>query len=66
MILRNGTYGDLRIELNDDEKAMLCPQLIDKMQAFLVERFGPEKAATFERVHVSDPGFVHFRKVNAV
>jgi hypothetical protein len=61
MILRNGTYGDLRIELTVDERSRPCQQLIDEMKQFLAEKLGSDKAAKFEHVSVNDPGFAHFR-----
>ena len=65
MILRNGTYSGLRIELTAEERSRPHQQLVGEMKQFLAEQLGQEKAATFEHISVSDPGFAHFRKVNA-
>lgn len=65
MILRNGTYGDLRIQLTVEEQSRPCQQLIDEMKQFLTQELGADEAATFEHVSVNDPGFAHFRKVKA-
>jgi hypothetical protein len=65
MILRNGTYSDLRIELTVEERSRPYRQLIDEMKQFLAEQLGADKAESHEHVSISDPGFAHFRKVNA-
>lgn len=65
MILRSGTYADLRIELTAEERSRPCLQLVDEMKRFLAEQLGPEKAASYDRVFINDPGFAHFKKVTA-
>ena len=57
------SYGEtIRIALDDCERVRPYLKLVSEMTEFLVKELGADKAAEYEHVNVSDPGYAHFRK----
>jgi len=58
------SFGDtLRIAIDANEQSLPYSELVAAMTQYLIQELGKEKAAKYEHVSVSDPGFAHFRRI---